>query len=221
MALSGPPRTTIPLFLANRPVILPYPSHYEVLPTFGTLYLEDPLSKRLDPTAFLSDEDALQALQFFSPATHIMLLFSGALLISYPPTVSLEKLVLPEYYGGLWVAKMHNRPCMTIESSSDGLKVDDINVGRVAVHGVKSGDTTSLNVPNIMVKVCGGDRLEVRGAKYGQTPPPDVPQKLIAEVIATHGASAHAGAGVVVLKQGKPCLTTVTQIGRASCRERV
>ena len=84
------------------------------------------------------------------------------LLISYPPTASFERLVLPQHYGGLSIAKMHNSPCMTIESSlevlnkneapaSDGLEVDDINVGRVAVHGAKSGETTSL-----MVKVCGG-----------------------------------------------------------------
>ena len=84
-------------------------------------------------------------------------------LTSYPSAVNVEKLRLPQHYGGLTVVKMPNRPCMTSKSSLKLLN-EGIQASLNAPEGL--GDTT--------VNICGGDQLETRGAKYGQAPPANV-----------------------------------------------
>jgi len=54
-----PPGITALSFMANRPVILPYPFIGGATTPFGSYYLKDPPEKHLDSTEFLSDEDAL------------------------------------------------------------------------------------------------------------------------------------------------------------------
>jgi hypothetical protein len=97
----------MPLFLANRPVVLIPPGiHGPIFTPFDTTPdPPDPLSDLLDPLRSLSDQEAEGIFSYFPEAAEAMIFFDNHLLLSFPDKESFSKAILPQSFGGLTVAK--------------------------------------------------------------------------------------------------------------------
>jgi len=204
-------RHQMPLFLANRPVVLVPPGiHGPILVPFNaTPDPPDPLSDLLDPLRSLSGQEVEGIFSCFPEATEAMIFFDHHLLLSFPDEESFSRAILPQSFGGLTVAKTIILSRLSIESTPPSQLSP---VEPVATH---TEDRITL---------VGGDELIVHSALFGQDPPEDGEKmsKLLSEVLAVYSSSDPASAGVVVRKMGQHYLTTVSHLYRiadlAHCR---
>jgi hypothetical protein len=102
----------IPLFIANKPVLLPGP-RFPLITTPRVLSPpKDPWSRQIDPLMVLPEEAARLALKTFKRAREILIFFDGSLFAVYNEDENYDEIIdwVPETFGGLRVYVTFHSP---------------------------------------------------------------------------------------------------------------
>jgi hypothetical protein len=168
---------SVPLFIANRPVLLPPPAF---TPFTTTVMLnprpKDPLGFKLNPVLPLPDAAIDVARNVFPQAKAFLMLFDSSFVVVYDPTeVQCHQMtmVVPKRFGGLVVELDYN-----YFNFSCAL-----------------GPELAPRTPeSTVVKIVPGNQLFLQGPRYGQEPTNPIPRdanQFIPHIY--YGASARSG----------------------------
>jgi hypothetical protein len=177
----------IPLFIANKPVLLPGPrfpftTSPRVLPP-----PKDPWNHKIDPLMVLPEEAARLALKTFQRAREILIFFDGSLFAVYNEDENYDEIIdwIPKTFGGLRVYVTFHSP-FTPSVQDKGKEVSSKNAGLArgakdtTVHDegssafkevsstTKGADTSADDERETVLEP--GQQIYIHGPKYGETP---------------------------------------------------
>jgi hypothetical protein len=157
-------KNQIPLFLTNRPVVLPLPGFRGPVFTSFDARPEppDPLDYKLDPLRPISDKDVELLFSHFPAAAEIMVFFCSHILLCFTDQESLSEAILPRLYGGLTITRTLHRsrlssglssqlPDISMESMPTNSRRSLLAGDELVIHGrslVRSHPRMMISYPN-------------------------------------------------------------------------
>ncbi|KAA8898219.1 hypothetical protein FN846DRAFT_962720 [Sphaerosporella brunnea] len=209
----------IPLFIANKPLLLPVPCSPPTTTPYPFQPPEDPWTEALDPLKVIPKEAIDLALQTFRGADALLVFFSGSLIAVYNEKQEIDQ--IPETFGGLRVTvTRHGSFLPTTPAKEEGFTSEDTgskiegadtgsndSVDHQTPHSRPSSpldSRESLQLEPVRDVFVPGERVWVHGPRFGQDAAPHL----------RYGnylyRDAFGAAGVLVRLDGDDFLTTTT-----------
>jgi hypothetical protein len=211
----APKLEDVPLFIANRPVMLPPPG----FTPFTTTALspeppKDPLTFKINPLVPVPDEVLAIACTVFPEAKMFLTLFDSSFIVVYGQEVMCHNMVpfMPETFGGLTVDLVNDD--FDFSASGDEAETSDIS----AMGNAESSDTSSVvdgaePSDTDTKKIVPGNTLFIRGPLYGQESAKTIPTKAFPFIPHIyHGTNARVGLLVRDPADNVVSLTTVSHL---------
>ena len=185
----------VPLFIANRPVLLPLPP--SPASTYPGLFArpKDPLSEWLDPLVVLTEHAVRVALETFKEANAFLVFFNGAFVAVYDDDAKYEDVIdfIPETFGGLRVSMTNHQ---SIFPSASGNR-------EISPKGPEPGPARA-DVSDQKHAFRPGERIYVHGPRFCE------PDSQVSSFGNPLYMDATGCAGVLIRMDGEEYLTTTT-----------